>query len=913
MSLIVIGTSPTTNEVLVKDTLTGGLTWKPGTPSQISEATGIINNGEEYNGTYEDPNSTVKTQKTTLTTTKVTKPAYEWVDGQFYYNPDNTARIENISNLAVNPNYKGTTSIVTKTPVPSPLISTQAKIPAYEIIDGTTYYNPDNSAGLPNAKSLPINPGKSSLVNVAQVEVQKSIIDQLDEYKIGDGSNRHPYAYDIVSYLRDNPNAKSVDTLIKAGFNKEDIDKAQIESIKPISLEEFTADYLKKKYPDENYTESELKNRKKLDDESYDEYYQRLAKKDEILREATSAYVTKYGKGALAGTGIARVGEFVFSPSRALRPEVTIRDISKEEWIIGGAQVALLVVAPVAGRVLSGVAGQVVSKGVQMAAGGVFAADTAKNWDKMSDTERAISLAFDVLIIGTALPGKQIRELSARGLKTLNADQRGYFKLDSSKTVIDSLEYNGIKVPESVKTDLNKSLREIQTSIKFKDLKGIEKEAQNLNQIADGLEDIESKIALKAYAKKLVDNPKSAIEIVKGSEEYPEQSRNAIEDVELLQKNRAAELKKTPEKQIQVKERPKIEEFPVKDLKKEAEIQAAKDKALEDAIKLEKRKKELMEELRKQHEEVKVDPENPPTVEENLELRKKVQAEIVRRLEKRLNESLKKSIKEAEKKRIEIQKQLKLSNKESTKLINELKTKPDTKIETQLKEQLQLKLKQQLALKLELKQALALKTQLKLQLKTQNQLSLKTKPANETKLESKTNEKPKESEDKGKKSDAVKSVRGTKVEEKGKERSKLILKLKGGKSEIPEGETYSTSDKSWKQGIGYWLIKYPYGKNDRIFTIKKPIGAEMHADQKSAFDTIQSMGYPNPVNYNFDMGIVDVHISNPPAKPSEAAGRKSIKFTRDPDDIYKGKRPMSRSKKIGPYHYKNGALSRNPL
>jgi len=39
MSKEVIGTSPTTNEVLIKDTETGDMYWKPGTPEQISEVT----------------------------------------------------------------------------------------------------------------------------------------------------------------------------------------------------------------------------------------------------------------------------------------------------------------------------------------------------------------------------------------------------------------------------------------------------------------------------------------------------------------------------------------------------------------------------------------------------------------------------------------------------------------------------------------------------------------------------------------------------------------------------------------------------------------------------------------------------------------------------------------------------------
>jgi hypothetical protein len=175
-----------------------------------------------------------------------------------------------------------------------------------------------------------------------RVKESEAAQNALKPYTSGDGSNRHPYSYDIVNYLRDNPNKEAVENLRKAGFQKDDIDKAQIESLKPESLESYTDRYLKKNHPNKGYTESNIKSRKKLDGESYESFNKRMASNDDILREATDAYVKKYGKGALIGTGAARVGEFVFAPARALRPEVTIKDITKEEWIIGGAQVCLI-------------------------------------------------------------------------------------------------------------------------------------------------------------------------------------------------------------------------------------------------------------------------------------------------------------------------------------------------------------------------------------------------------------------------------------------------------------------------------------------------------------------------------------------------------------------------------------------
>lgn len=151
-------------------------------------------------------------------------------------------------------------------------------------------------------------------------------LNRIQDYKSDNG-------YDLVRYLRDNPNTEGVKTLKNAGFKDDDVNKAQVESLKTESIESFTDRYLAKNYKGQGYTESELKDRKKRDNESYDEYYKRMTEKDAILREATKAYTDKYGKGALALTGAARVGEVVVAPAfRSLRPEVVIGDITKAEW-----------------------------------------------------------------------------------------------------------------------------------------------------------------------------------------------------------------------------------------------------------------------------------------------------------------------------------------------------------------------------------------------------------------------------------------------------------------------------------------------------------------------------------------------------------------------------------------------------
>lgn len=131
-----------------------------------------------------------------------------------------------------------------------------------------------------------------------------------------------------------------------------------------------------------------------------------------------------------------------------------------------------------------------------------------------------------------------------------------------------------------------------------------------------------------------------------------------------------------------------------------------------------------------------------------------------------------------------------------------------------------------------------------------------------------------------------------------------------------EQATFPKGTVAWKQGIGWWVFMPPYtGPADRVFVLKKPKGAEIATDARSAAGTIQSMGGPSAVNLKFDMGIVDVNLKDPPRQPSRKEGQKAIKFRRDTDKSYGGKRTKatSRSTRVGPYNYRDGALSKKRL
>lgn len=366
-----------------------------------------------------------------------------------------------------------------------------------------------------------------------RVKDNQEALTKLDSYKSGEG-------YDIVQFLRDNPNEDGVKTLRNAGFQRDDINKAQIESIKPQSLEDFTDNYLKRNYPGKNYTESNIKSRKLLPGESDAEGQKRFSQQDKILREATDAYVQKYGKGALIGTGAARAGELLFAPARALRPEITLKDISGAEWVIGGAQVALLVVAPIAGKTISGAAGQLTSKGIQAAAGGVFAADTAKNWNNMNNTERAMSLAMDTIIIGTVLPGagkgivkgvKSIDKTYTR-LTGQNAEAGG-FRLDPTpgKNLINTIESHGDPLSIDVKNKINEQVIKVQEAgneaIMTKKYGKFTDELENLRKLESEIKNPYAKQAFKNAIDEKLSMPKKTLdfadEVSQGKQGPPEQ------------------------------------------------------------------------------------------------------------------------------------------------------------------------------------------------------------------------------------------------------------------------------------------------------------------------------------------------------------------------------------------------------
>lgn len=110
----------------------------------------------------------------------------------------------------------------------------------------------------------------------------------------------------------------------------------------------------------------------------------------QAIYDALKEYRAKYGTGNALLSEAAPLAGTLVSPARAIAPDVLAKDIGGMEWAIGGAQVALLAV-PIMPKGLGALAGA--------GATGIFIADQAKSWHKMSTTSKAVSIGTDLLCL----------------------------------------------------------------------------------------------------------------------------------------------------------------------------------------------------------------------------------------------------------------------------------------------------------------------------------------------------------------------------------------------------------------------------------------------------------------------------------------------------------------------------------
>jgi intein/homing endonuclease/8-oxo-dGTP pyrophosphatase MutT (NUDIX family) len=192
---------------------------------------------------------------------------------------------------------------------------------------------------------------------------------------------------DVAEYLRKNPtdtatiySALGTDDPQKT---KQIIDDAQKYNERPIALNDYRETYFK----DKDWTQV-------LPDKNDPLYPEKMKEFDSHIAEMTADYKAKYGSGAFYGSIAATPLSFVFSPARALAPDVTVKDISGMEWAVGGAQIATLAV-PIVGSL--GRVGAVSGMGITGASTGLFATDIALRRAEMSKAMMGLSIAGLVL------------------------------------------------------------------------------------------------------------------------------------------------------------------------------------------------------------------------------------------------------------------------------------------------------------------------------------------------------------------------------------------------------------------------------------------------------------------------------------------------------------------------------------
>jgi hypothetical protein len=84
---------------------------------------------------------------------------------------------------------------------------------------------------------------------------------------------------------------------------------------------------------------------------------------------------------------------------------------------------------------------------------------------------------------------------------------------------------------------------------------------------------------------------------------------------------------------------------------------------------------------------------------------------------------------------------------------------------------------------------------------------------------------------------------------------------------------------TWKQGLYWWIILYPYKtQQDILITRTPPKGATVVNGAGSAYKTIQNLTGETPLKLFLDMGAMDVEITAPSRKPGRPG---AIKFHRD--------------------------------
>ncbi|MFA5037508.1 MAG: hypothetical protein WC479_10085, partial [Candidatus Izemoplasmatales bacterium] len=277
-------------------------------------------------------------------------------------------------------------------------------------------------------------------------------VSEIEDYIEGSG-------YNIARYLRDNDNSESAKQYLSSlGFQEEAINEAidynnlpwnrltaqdrfNIEFVKaggdltgmqspeeldrilknnPELLEIATQEAkLKGVKPDVSVTtfvEYFVAARENLP--AYQSIKNKEARIQALKNMAVREYIRLYGKGtALASQGT-DILTFIAPAARALQPEYDAKDIKATEWAITAANIALLAVSPIIGKIATKTASALAggaSKALQTAAVLTYPVTTAVEAKNMSVGELVFAIAIDT-VLTAAILGKPI----ANTIKNLN-------------------------------------------------------------------------------------------------------------------------------------------------------------------------------------------------------------------------------------------------------------------------------------------------------------------------------------------------------------------------------------------------------------------------------------------------------------------------------------------------------------
>jgi hypothetical protein len=696
-----------------------------------------------------------------------------------------------------------------------------------------------------------------------KIEAQKNSLIKLDNYKSGDGTNAHPYGYDIARFLRLNPDDEK--TLTDAGFNQEDIKKAKDYNSQPMSTMAYAQQYFNDRGWGSALKEPQITATKPLNPTKYKEQVKANEEWRNNINEATDSYIEKYGKSKYAQSASSNAAEFLGMPAfKATQPGGSIKDVNAGDWAWTAITVGSIIIPSVIGgfRALKIKAVEVptVDKAVNVDVGGAFKPG--------------------VKVPEVAIPGKTILSgewvdvgASELGTTKIKSGDLGAISSDTMRPIGETArtvypESEGmVKTSKGLEWKEGTPSGEVELTQTIKEFKPAEGNKLSTQEMAEGVIKRNNPMAKNLKAEPYMEaryNPSKTADLIRNSGGANIEGENA---------NYLLNMEKTVDPmsgnatwKIIKAEREVFHTEPGKGGKPLKTLEPGGGTATKAAP-------TVVTMTRQQYERLYGSKSSlEPIIFVRLPngMYMPVPASMASVYYSTSSENNPKGKGENQSKVIP---DIKTGTETNTKATTD--TQPNTNNEK------------------------GNETEPNIDVVTNTE----TAPITSSKTGTKTKIKPavltnkKLSEESYKNTEKVPAKAKLPDTKKEEEQTKSVI--------FPKGSV------AWKQGIGWWVWKPPYHPRDRSFVLTRPQGAEIAVDAKTAFGTIQSIGGTGDVNKSFDMGIVDVKVNNAPSRPSKSTGHESIKFKRDTNHTYGGKTEGNR--RVGPYYYRNGAVSRTPL